>query len=94
MISAVESKAIGLVNEVVPAAELEQYIYKMARKIAQSPLLALQLAKRSLYQGMDADFASQLQLEALALGVCAQTEDHLEALKAFLEKRKPVFKDK
>lgn len=94
MIGAAESKAIGLVNEVVPRAELEQYTYKMARKIAQSPLLALQLAKRSLYQGMDTDFVSQLQLEALAIGVCAQTEDHLEALKAFLEKRKPVFKDK
>jgi 2-(1,2-epoxy-1,2-dihydrophenyl)acetyl-CoA isomerase len=94
MISAVESKAIGLVNEVVPAAEFEQYTYKMAKKISQSPLLALQLAKRSIYQGMDTDFVSQLQLEALALGICSQSEDHLEALKAFLEKRKPVFKDK
>jgi 2-(1,2-epoxy-1,2-dihydrophenyl)acetyl-CoA isomerase len=94
IINAAECKAIGLVNEVVPAAELDQFTDKMARKIAQSPLLSLQLSKRALYQGMDTDFASQVQFEALAISTCSQTEDHLEALKAFLEKRKPVFRDK
>jgi 2-(1,2-epoxy-1,2-dihydrophenyl)acetyl-CoA isomerase len=93
ILDAGQCKVIGLVNEVVPAAELEQFTYRMAKKMAQSPSLPLQLAKRALYQGMDADFSSQLQFEALALGTCARTEDHLEALKAFLEKRKPVFKD-
>jgi enoyl-CoA hydratase/carnithine racemase len=72
---------------------MEQYTYKMAKKMTHSPSLPLQLAKRALYQGMDADFSSQLQFEALAIGTCARTEDHLEALKAFLEKRRPVFKD-
>ncbi len=94
ILDATQSKAIGLVNDVVPASELEQFTYKMAKKIAQSPSLALQLAKRALYNGMDANFSNQLQFEALAIGACARTEDHLEALKAFLEKRKPVFKDR
>jgi enoyl-CoA hydratase/carnithine racemase len=85
ILDAAQCKDIGLVNNVVPAAELEQFTYKMARKIAQSPLLALQLAKRALYQGMDADFSNQLQFEALAIGICARTADHLEALKAFLK---------
>jgi 2-(1,2-epoxy-1,2-dihydrophenyl)acetyl-CoA isomerase len=91
IIDASESEAIGLVNRVVPAAELEPFTLRMARKMAELPALPIQLAKRALYQGMDADFASQLQFESLALGTCAMQEDHLEALKAFLEKRKPVF---
>ena len=94
ILDAVQCKAIGLVNDVIPASELEEFTHKMAHKMAQSPSLPLQLAKRALYQGMDADFSSQLQFEALAIGTCARTEDHLEALKAFLEKRRPVFKDR
>ena len=94
IIDAQQMKEIGLVNEVVPDAELEQFSRKMAKKIVQAPSISIQLAKRALYQGMDADFASQLQFETLAIGVCAQTEDHFEAFKAFLEKRKPIFKDK
>jgi 2-(1,2-epoxy-1,2-dihydrophenyl)acetyl-CoA isomerase len=93
IIDAEESKRIGLVNEVVPAAELDKYTQTMAKKITQFSVLPIQMAKRALYAGMDADFASQLQFETLALGMCAQKEDHVEALRAFLEKRKPVFKD-
>jgi enoyl-CoA hydratase/carnithine racemase len=87
-------KELGLVNHVVPSSELEQFVLKMARRISQSPPAPIQLAKRALYQGMDTEFAAQLQFEALAIGVCAQTEDHSEALKAFLEKRKPLFKNR
>jgi 2-(1,2-epoxy-1,2-dihydrophenyl)acetyl-CoA isomerase len=94
IIDAEECLAIGLVNRVIPAAELETFTLKMAKKMAELPALPMQLAKRALYQGMDADFASQLQFEALAIGTCAMREDHLEALKAFLEKRKPQFKEK
>jgi 2-(1,2-epoxy-1,2-dihydrophenyl)acetyl-CoA isomerase len=94
IIDAEESKRIGLVNEVVPAAELEDYVHKMARKMAQFSALPIQMAKRALYMGMDADFASQLQFETLAIGTCAQKEDHVEAVRAFLQKRKPVFRDR
>ena len=94
IIDAKQMKEIGLVNEVVLDAQLEQLTLKMARKIAQSPCVPIQLAKRALYQGMDADFASQLQFETLAIGVCSRTEDHSEALNAFLEKRKPIFKNR
>ena len=64
----------------------------MAKKMAELPSLPMQLAKRVLYQGMDADFASQLQFEALVVGTCAMREDHLEALKAFLEKESPSLR--
>ena len=66
----------------------------MAAAIAEMPPMAVQLSKRALYQGANADLAGQLQYEALALEHLFGTEDFEEALRAFLEKRKPFFKGK
>ncbi len=94
IIGAKEMKEIGLVNRVVPEDELEKFTRQMAEKIARWPSLPIQVAKRALYQGLDSDLVSQLQLETLGMGMCAKTEDHLEGLKAFIEKRNPVFQEK
>lgn len=94
VIGAQEAKEIGLVNQVVPLEDLETTTKQMAKSIAQWPITATQLAKRLLYQGLDNNFAAQLQFEAFGLTTCMHTEDHAEALNAFLEKRKPVFKGK
>ena len=94
VIDAKEAKEIGLVNQVVPVEELEATTKQMAKSIAQWPTTAVQLTKRLLYQGLDNNFAAQLQFEAFGLTTCMQTEDHAEALKAFMEKRKPIFKGK
>lgn len=83
-----------MVNEVVAADNLEASAHQMAATIAQWPSLAIQLAKRALYQGLDSDLASQLQFETLGMGICTRTEDHQEGVRAFLEKRKPVFKER
>ncbi|MDP2953125.1 MAG: enoyl-CoA hydratase-related protein, partial [Chloroflexota bacterium] len=94
IIDAKEAKEIGLVNQVVPAAELKAVTYDMARTIAQMAPLAIQLGKRALYQGLDADLASQLQFESLGMNYLYGTEDHREGSKAFVEKRQPKFQGK
>ena len=92
MINAEEAREIGLVNQVVPAGELTKATYEMAASIAKLAPLATQISKRALYQGMDADIASQLQYEVFAINHLFGTEDFEESCKAFLEKRAPIFK--
>jgi len=92
IIDAAEAKEIGLVNQVVPAEELKQATREMANTIAKLPPFAIQLAKRGLYQGLDADFPTQLQFESLGLAACFRSPDHAEAVRAFIEKREPKFK--
>lgn len=91
-IDAWEAKEIGLVNQVVPPAELKKATFEMARTITKMAPLAIKLAKRALYQG--ADLATQLQYESLGIDYLRGTEDHAEGARAFLEKRAPVFKGK
>ncbi len=90
-IDAKEAKEIGLVNQVVPASELVKTTYEMASSIAKLPPLAVQMNKRGLRQAMNTDLPSQLQYEALATAYLSDTEDRKEAIKAFLEKREPIF---
>ena len=92
MIDAKEAKEMGLVNQVVPADRLVEATYEMASSIAKLPPLAVQMNKRGLRQAMNADLSSQLQYEALATAYLSDTEDHKEAIKAFREKRDPIYK--
>jgi 2-(1,2-epoxy-1,2-dihydrophenyl)acetyl-CoA isomerase len=93
-VMAKEAKEIGLVNEVVPKGELTSFAWKMATEIAQMAPIPLQLAKRALYQGLDSQLDVQVQFEQLSQSTCFKSEDYKEGMKAFLEKRKPVFKGK
>jgi enoyl-CoA hydratase/carnithine racemase len=93
-VTAKEAKEIGLVNEVVPKEELMSVTRKMAAEITQMAPIPLQLSKRALYQGLDSQLATQVQFEQMGQSICFKSEDYKEGMKAFLEKRKPVFKGK
>ncbi len=93
-IGAKEAKEIGLVNNVVPTAELQKTTFELAKTIAQGAPLAMQMAKKGLYQGLDTDIQSQLRYESLAFRILLWSEDHDEGVRAFLDKRQPKFKGK
>jgi 2-(1,2-epoxy-1,2-dihydrophenyl)acetyl-CoA isomerase len=87
-----EAHRLGLVNWVVPAAELEDQTMALARRLADGPRLALGLIKDNLNRALKATFADCLDAESANLARARETEDHKEAATAFAEKRKPVFK--
>jgi 2-(1,2-epoxy-1,2-dihydrophenyl)acetyl-CoA isomerase len=93
-IGAQEAKEIGLINKVVPADTLRDITLEMAENIAKVPPIAARLTRQLIYQGIGVDIETALRTEHFAYNVCRQTEDHEEGVRAFLEKRSPVFKGK
>ena len=91
-VSAEEAYRIGLVNRVVPKERLMVETRELAEKLASKPPLAVRMMKRSVYQGLNSSLRSHLDFVSSQLGLLTQTSDHREAVRAFLEKRKPVFK--
>jgi enoyl-CoA hydratase/carnithine racemase len=92
VLSAAESAAIGLVDEVVPTAELAERAHALAEVIAAKSPLAVRLAKRCMDQGSQTDLKSALEYELYAASILYASEDRKEGMRAFLEKRTPVFK--
>ncbi|MBI2906335.1 MAG: enoyl-CoA hydratase/isomerase family protein [Chloroflexi bacterium] len=92
IIDAAEALRIGLVNRVVPHDDLMQVAKELATRIAKGPPIAMTLAKRAIYRGMEHSLGSQLEYETYAQNICRATEDHKEGVTAFMEKREPVFK--
>jgi len=90
-VKAEEALAIGLVNQVVPHAELEDATKKLALSLASLPGKAISLTKRLLNQSFENNFAEQLAQEAYAQETAGRTHDHFEGVVAFIEKRKPIF---
>jgi 2-(1,2-epoxy-1,2-dihydrophenyl)acetyl-CoA isomerase len=91
IIDAAEALRIGLVNRVVPAAELESATRALARKIATGPPLAATIAKSLLNRAATVDLAAALEGEAFGQSNAISSEDHAEGVRAFLEKRAPKF---
>src|SRR3954467_10586973 len=94
MISAQEAHRIGLVNEVVPAAELIGRAEAIAAKIIANGPLAVQYTMEAVNKGMEMPLAEGLYLEAVLFGAACATEDKKEGTTAFLEKRAAQFKGK
>lgn len=92
MISAQEAYRIGLVNEVVAAAELIPRAEAIAKKIIANAPLAVQYAMEAVNHGMEMPLKEGLYLEATLFGVICATEDKNEGTTAFLEKRAANFK--
>jgi len=93
-IDATEALRLGIVNAVTAPEALMNEAYALAGKIAAGPPVAIQLAKRALYHNQDVDLRAGLEFETFAQGVCRETEDAKEGVKAFVEKRAPVFRGK
>jgi len=66
----------------------------LAAKMAEKPPLAIRMMKRAVYQGLTTGLRSHLDYISSQLSLLSETEDHLEAARAFLEKRKPLFTGK
>ena len=86
-----EAEKLGLIYKVVADTELYNETLKIAQNLAEMPTIGLGLTKRAINQGMDNSLIEQLNVEAILQEKAAESKDHKEGVKAFLEKRKPVF---
>ncbi|MDY6881682.1 MAG: enoyl-CoA hydratase/isomerase family protein [Desulfatiglans sp.] len=93
-VSAQEAERLGIVNKVVPQDQLMSAAKEFAKKLALLPPVSLALTKKQAYKSLGNSLEEQLELEALNIALCSKTEDFQEGVKAFLEKRPPVFKGK
>ena len=91
-ISAREALEIGLVNKVCEPGDLLDECRKMAAMICETGPIAIEQAKYAINHGFETDIHTGLAIESNAYWVCIPTEDRLEGLAAFKEKRKPVYK--
>ncbi len=91
-IDAAEAQRIGLVNHVVAPEELIEFCRGLLRKILANAPVALALVLDAVDAGLDAALEEALRYEAAAFAVSAATEDRREGIRAFLEKRAPVFR--
>jgi len=92
LVDASEAERLGIVDRVVPQDDLENEVMELAGKIAEKSPLIMKLAKKSINRGMYTDLAAGLAYEKANVSLCFATEDRVEGVNAFLEKRKPEFK--
>jgi enoyl-CoA hydratase/carnithine racemase len=91
-ISASEAERIGLVNRVVPAADLMTEAKRLAHQLANNAPIAMRYIIAAVNKGLEMPFAEGCVFEATLFGLVASTDDMREGTAAFLEKRKPTFK--
>lgn len=91
-LDAAEAERIGLLNRVFPRAELMEGAYLLAEQIGGNGPVAVRAAKRAIDQGTQVGIAAGLEIEAGCYEDVIPTKDRLEALAAFAEKRKPVYR--
>jgi len=94
-ISAKEAQQIGLINKVVPPDKLVEATNELMNELKEKSPIVLKLVRQAVYQGLHLDFKKALDgVTNIYLNQLIRTEDAVEGLKAFLEKRKPVWKGK
>ena len=91
IINAAEAERIGLVNRVLPDAEVDEFVADWAKRLAAGPPIALAMTKRMLDNSMQVTLEEALDDEGVAQTVNFGTSDTIEAMKAFVEKREPNF---
>ena len=90
-VSATDALTLGLVNQVVPAEQLDEATQRYVHYYANAPSVAVGLMKKMLNQATQLSLEETLELEAVHQDTAAQTQDHQEGVQAFLEKRTPKF---
>ncbi|WZL72851.1 short-chain-enoyl-CoA hydratase [Clostridiaceae bacterium 35-E11] len=93
MINAEEAERIGLVNKVVKSEDLMTEAFVLADKIAANAPMAVRYANIAINRGIETDIETGIEIEADLFGLCFATKDQKEGMTAFLEKRKPTFKN-
>jgi enoyl-CoA hydratase len=92
MIDASEALRIGLINQVTASDQLEETVLSMAGQVAEQSSLALKWAKKTINASQEIGLTQGLAYEALVMSLLFTSKDREEGIKAFLEKRKPIFK--
>jgi enoyl-CoA hydratase/carnithine racemase len=93
-INAAEAESLMLVNEIVPADELDRAVDNFVHKLLTKSPVTLAILKNAVNKGLEMDLERALDYEAECFEDALKTEDAQEGLKAFLEKRKPEFTGK
>jgi len=94
IIKADEACGIGLVNKVVEPEVLMDEVYAMAKKINSNARLAVKYCKESINKGIETDIETGISFESNLFGLCFASEDQVEGMTAFIEKRSSNFKGK
>ena len=94
LITAKEALSMGLINRVIPEADLDKETRNWAAILAQKSPLALQIAKKAFYAAADIDYCKAFEYTNEAFARLCSTEDAKEGISAFLGKRSPVWKQK
>ena len=91
IIGAEEALRIGLVNKVVPHAELMSEVQALAERLAEAPPISLSFTKRAMYRNVHMSIREALYFESWGQNVLRTTKDHKEGVQSFIEKRAPKF---
>lgn len=94
MIDAATAQDYGLVNNVLPEAELMPHAEQLAQKIASKPAVAMQVLKKTINMGQNMDLTSATNFEIESFMISFNSEDRMEGINALLERRKASFKDR
>ncbi|MFC4798692.1 enoyl-CoA hydratase/isomerase family protein [Neobacillus sp. GCM10023253] len=92
VLTAKEAKDMGLVTYVVEDDKLEEFVEDYVQKLASGPQTVMRFTKRAVYQGLNIDLRTSLDMISSAMGIVTELEDYQEGVQAVLEKRKPNFK--
>jgi 2-(1,2-epoxy-1,2-dihydrophenyl)acetyl-CoA isomerase len=91
LVSAQEALACGLADDVVADDQLAATVQAFAERLADGPAVALSFIKRAVGPSARSDFGAQLELESWGASACFRSEDFAEGMRAFSQKRQPVF---